>query len=234
MTSESERTVCVSCNKEKLTYVCGGCLKRYCLHDLTRHRADLTQQLDQIQNDHDQLRQNLIDDKSNAIKHPSIERIDQWEKYSIEKIKEIAQQWRDKWMDYSNHSLGKIEKKLNDLAKQIEDIHRENEFSETDLNFLNLKLRELCELHRSTDVLVERKSTALINNIHLRLPIWKGKYGKVKYRCLKNIYPIENNRIAFTFHSFRFDSVSIESIFENAIFDFPLQFRIPCTPIFFV
>ena len=182
MASESERTVCVSCNKEKLTYPCGGCLKRYCLHDLTKHRADLTQQLDQIQNDHDQFRQNLNDDKSNSKKHPSIERIDQWEKDSIEKIKQTAQQCRDKWINYSNHSLPKIEKKLNDIAKQIEDMYRETEFSETDLNLLNLRLQKLYELHRPTNVLVQQQSTGwfgqqstgLINNVYLRLPVWRG------------------------------------------------------------
>ena len=64
MASVSDRTICVTCNKEKITYSCQGCLQRFCLDDLPKHRQILSQQLDR-----DQLRQNLNDQKFMSTEH---------------------------------------------------------------------------------------------------------------------------------------------------------------------
>ena len=90
MNPTSDRTICFTCNKEKITYSCQGCSQRYCVSDLLNHRKYLSQQLDFIENEHDQLRQNLYDQKVDPTKNPLIKQIDEWEINSINKIKQMA------------------------------------------------------------------------------------------------------------------------------------------------
>ena len=117
MASTIDRTKCSICNKEKITYSCHGCSKKFCLDDLNRHRQNLREELDHIQNDYDQLRQNLNDQKIDPKKYPLVEQIDQWERNSIEKIKQMAQQCPDKVIQCSNGYLLNIEQTLKDLAE---------------------------------------------------------------------------------------------------------------------
>ena len=170
MTAASDRSTCVTCKKDKLTYPCGGCSNRFCLDDLLKHRKDLSQELDHLQNDHDQLRQDLNDQKSNPRKHSIIKQIDRWEEESIDRIKQTAQQCRDKWINYSGASLLGIEKKLNDLAGQIKEMSSENEYNETDLSHVKQRLETLQEeVHRPTNVSIKEQSTSFINKISLQL-----------------------------------------------------------------
>ena len=139
MTTTSNKTICVICNKERITYACDGCSQRFCRKHLDEHLKNLGEQLEQIGNDHDQLRQNLDQQKTNPTKHPLIEQINQWENDSIDKIKQTAQLCREKLINYSNKSLLETEKKLNDLAQQIKEMRHENEFNEIHLNHLTEK-----------------------------------------------------------------------------------------------
>ena len=85
MATTSLKTNCVLCNKSKITYICQGCSQHFCLDHLPEHRKNLGQQLEQIQNDHDQLRQDFMEQPSDRMKHPLSKQIDQWEKKSIAK-----------------------------------------------------------------------------------------------------------------------------------------------------
>ena len=182
MAATSERTICFSCNKEKLTYLCGGCSQRYCVQDLVKHRTDLSRELDQIQNDHDQFRQNLNDHKSNPSAHPLIEQINRWEINAIEKIRRTAEECRKKYFDHSNGFLLEIETKLTNLAQQIQQMHREDEFNEIDLNHLKQRLNNLQnELRRPANVLIKEHSTSFINNISLRLPLHTGRKKRKRF-----------------------------------------------------
>ena len=122
------KTIGSLCDKLKVTYPCPGCSKQFCFDDL---------------NNHDLIRQQVDDIKTDPMKHPSIEQIDRSEKDSISKIKEKAQHCRARWIQYSTSFLQQKEKKLNDLPKQIKGIHQENEFSELDLNRIKGNLQKL-------------------------------------------------------------------------------------------
>ena len=176
MSIASRKTNCIICNKCKITYICQGCSRDFCLDHLSEHRKNLGQQLEQIQTDHDQLRQNLNDYQIDPMKHLLIKTIDQWERDSINNIQQTAQRCRTEWIDYSNNFLLEMEKKLNQLAQQIQQIHQENEFSEIDLNLLKQKLQILQkELERPGNVVFKQCSTTSLNSISLLLPLGKGK-----------------------------------------------------------
>ena len=176
MASLSNRTICAICNKEKITYLCQGCSQRFCLDDLPKHRQNLSQEFDQIQNDHNQFRQNLNDQKLILIEHSLIKQIDQWEKESIDKIRQTAQQCRAQFIKYSNEIYLHIEQELNNLKQQMEEIRQENEFNELDLNDLTEALDDLQEeCHQPTNISIQQQSISLINDISLLIPWQKGK-----------------------------------------------------------
>ena len=181
MASTSNRSICFTCNKEKLTYPCQGCSNRFCFDHLGQHRTDLSRQLEHIQNDHDQLRQNINEQKRDPTQHILIKQIDRWEKESIDQIKQTAQQCREKWIDYSSGYLLQIEKKLKDLAEHIKKIQREEEVNEIDLNDLKQRLGNLQkELDQPTNISFEQQTTSFINKISLQtLSVKKGKNKNV-------------------------------------------------------
>ena len=71
-----------------------------------------------------------------------IKHINQWEKDSIDKIKQTAEQCRQK---LTNKSLLKTEKKSNHLTQKIKEMRQENELDDVDLNYLTQRLQQLQE-----------------------------------------------------------------------------------------
>ena len=172
----STKNICSVCEKIKVTYICQGCSNQFCIDHLLKHRTDIQQQFDHLRNDHDQLRQQIDDFKDHPTKYPLIEQIDQWEKNSIDKIKQQAQLCRAQFTDHSNAFLRQMEKKLIDLAQRIKEIHQEDAFNEIDLNDLRQRLEKLeKELNQPTNVSIKQQSASFIDKISLLLPSEKGK-----------------------------------------------------------
>lgn len=172
----STKTICVVCNKEMRTYTCDGCLQRFCHKHLDEHRKNLEREFDQIETDHDELRQMINEHKQDRKEHPLIDEIDQWEISSIDKIKETANQCRKKLTDYVDSSLLDLEIELNDLARQIKERRRENEFNDLDLNNFKRKLNQLHEeLLHPPNVVLNKQSTSFINFISIHTQYRKTK-----------------------------------------------------------
>jgi chromosome segregation ATPase len=174
MVIANAKTQCFSCCKETRTFNCGGCLQNYCLNCLPIHLQKLREDLDEIEYDHDQFRQKLNDQKENPKKCSLIQEIDQWEEDSINKIKQTAEQCRQRLINYTNKFIIEIENKLNDLVEKIKQIRYENEFNEIDLDQIKEKLNQLKEqLDKPLNVSTEQ-SSSFINKIFVILPIDKG------------------------------------------------------------
>ncbi len=106
---------CFSCKKPIRTFICQcqGCSKEFCSNCLTKHVQELSQEFDQIENDHDQFKQKINEKK---INNPNtilfIQQIDQWEKDSINKIKEKAEELRQNLINLENKFIINLENKL--------------------------------------------------------------------------------------------------------------------------
>ena len=125
-----------------------------------------------MQNNHDYIRQRINDFQIDSTEHSLIKQIDQWERDSIDQIHRQAQQCRRRFMHYSNSFLLEIEKKLNDLARQIQDIHQENAFNELDFQQLKQRLEQLeRQLNQlTTNLCIQQQTTSFIDKISLFLP----------------------------------------------------------------
>jgi hypothetical protein len=174
MATATPKAQCSICGKETSTFNCGGCLQHFCRNDLIIHLQKLSEDLDKIENEHDQFRQKLNDQKEDLKKRPLIEEVDQWEEDSINKIKQTAEQCRQRLINYTNKFIIEIENKLNDLAGKIKQTRHDNEFNEIDLDQIKEKLNKLKEeLDKPSNVSIEQESSSFINKILVIIPFGK-------------------------------------------------------------
>ncbi|CAF3765008.1 unnamed protein product [Adineta steineri] len=145
MAMTNNKTHCFTCNKDKITYPCEGCLKSFCLMDLTKHRQILNEELHHIINDYNQFKQRFSEQKPKPHDLSLINQINQWEIDSIIKIQQKARDCREIVIKSSQTCINDIEKKFNDLSEQIKQLQRENEFNEINLNYLRNELIQIRE-----------------------------------------------------------------------------------------
>jgi chromosome segregation ATPase len=175
MATAIAKTQCFTCKKETRTFNCEGCTQNFCVNCLTKHLQTLRQGLDQIENEHDEFRQILNEQKDDPKNHQLIQKINQWEKDSIEKIEQIAKDCRERLIHHTNKYLIKIENRLNNIAGELKRIREENEFNEIDLNHFKEKLNKLKEeLNQPSNILLKRQSTSFIDRMVVIIPFHKG------------------------------------------------------------
>ncbi|CAF0791014.1 unnamed protein product [Adineta steineri] len=164
MATTSEKLLCFTCNEKKITFVCYGCSKRYCLVDLTTHRELL----------HEEFR-NITD---------RYERIHQWELKLIGKIKKKAQEYRVIVVKLSEICINDIEMKFTDLKEQINQIGEEKEFNDIDVIHFRNKLSELIEESENlSNVFITKDLKSYMNEISTILSK-KSKFNEWKQNAI--------------------------------------------------
>ncbi|CAF0937114.1 unnamed protein product [Adineta steineri] len=184
MAMKNNKTLCIICNKDKITYLCEGCSKKFCLMDLTIHRQILNKELQLIINDYDQFKHRFSEQKPNPHDLSLINEINQWEIDSIEKIKQEANDRREIVIKSSQTFLNDIEKKFNDLNEQLKQIRNENEFNEINLNYLRnelMKIRQ--ESNNPPKISIEQDSEPFINEISVS-PLQRPTSNKWKQNAI--------------------------------------------------
>ncbi|CAF1338998.1 unnamed protein product [Adineta steineri] len=152
--------------------------------DLTEHKQILNDQLNNITKDFDQFKQIINEQKENPRNRSLIEKINQWEIESLEKIQQKAQNWREIVLECSTTLINDIEKKLNDLTEQIKQIRKENDFNEINLNYLRKQLVEITqELNNPSNISIQQNSQPFINDISMILTK-RPKFNKWKQNAI--------------------------------------------------
>jgi len=157
---------CITCEKSKSTVRCDGCSQPFCYNHLGNHRQELGKQLDEIEVTRDLLRQTLIEVVAAPQKHAFIKQIDEWERESIEKIRQTAEEARKLLLKYTAKHFIEIEYNLNTLSNQLRESRHEDNFFETDLQQWNEQLILLKEeLNNPSTIKVRHESTPLVNKV---------------------------------------------------------------------
>ncbi|CAF1121161.1 unnamed protein product [Rotaria sordida] len=134
------------------------------MEHMNEHKQVLAQQLDELILDHDQLQES-----SESCHYSPITKIDEWERESIVKIHEIAdnlrQELRIKFEKYTNQ----FSQRLKQLSEELKKIRNDNDFMESDLQqlsnkFNKLKLYLACSptIHFQDDILISKISISEI------------------------------------------------------------------------
>lgn len=174
MASIDPKVKCFICEKETRIFNCQGCSQNFCRNDLIKHIEILNEQLDKIENNRDEFREKFLDEKNDLF----IQEINQWEENSIKIIKQTADYCREKLINYKNKLNIKLENRLNDFTKNIQEIRQDNEFNEMDLDQLKEKFQKLKEeFDQATNISVKQESIPFINKISVIIPFNQGNYN---------------------------------------------------------
>ncbi|CAF0838106.1 unnamed protein product [Adineta steineri] len=170
MAMENNKSLCLTCNEDKITFPCKGCSNEFCLTHLTEHQNKLHDQLNHIINDYDQFKERINEQKQNPQNHSLIKQINQWERNSIEIIKQKAKDCREVLIESLQTCSNDIEKKFNDLSAHIRQIQKENEFNEINLNYLKNQLIKVTkELNNPSSISIHQNWQPFINEISIIL-----------------------------------------------------------------
>ncbi|CAF1407535.1 unnamed protein product [Adineta steineri] len=181
---KTNKTQCFTCHRENNTYTCEGCSNRFCVIHLTEHQQLLNEQLHHIIDGYNEFKQRINQQKQSPLNHSLIKKIDQWERNSIEKVKQKAQECREVIIELLQTCINNIEMKFNDLNKQIQQLQKENDFNEIQLNHLRNQLRKITEeLHSPSNISIQRESQSLINDISI-ISERKSKVSKWKQSAI--------------------------------------------------
>ncbi|CAF1266424.1 unnamed protein product [Adineta steineri] len=206
MAMTNNKTQCVICNKDKITYLCEGCSKNFCLIDLTRHRQLLNEELHHIIDDYDQFKERFGEQKPNPHDLSLINEINQWEMDSVIKIQQKARDCREIVIKSSQTRINDTEKKLNALSEQIKQIRDENEFNEINLEYLRnelMKIRQ--ELNSPSKTYIQQEAQSIINEISI-ISLERPTFNKWKQNAITvaggNGYGHELNQFKYPYGMF--------------------------------
>jgi hypothetical protein len=169
MTTATTNT-CAICGKGKATLKCGGCQQDFCYNHVTNHRQELNKQLDEIEVNRDVFRQTLTDQTTDSENHVLIKQIDKWERESINKVRQTAEEARQTVLQHTKEHTARIEIKLNKLTDELRVGRLENDFFETDLKQWKEELTRLTEgLARPPNIKLQQDSVSIVNQIYVNV-----------------------------------------------------------------
>ncbi|CAF1397922.1 unnamed protein product [Rotaria sp. Silwood1] len=137
---------------------------------MAQHQQELSLQLGRIEVERDLFKQKLEEQKVDAQKHALIVRIDEWERDSINKIKEMAAETRQAVRSHIVDYLTQMESKLNPLTEQIRQIRNDDDILDTDIKKWKEELKQLNALLDNPFLLrIQQDAAPLVTKICLEV-----------------------------------------------------------------
>ena len=163
MATADARILCITCDKEKAIFKCGGCSQNFCFQHSSDHRQQLGKLLEEVVTSHDFFRQTLNEQTAKAENHVSMQEIDEWERNSIDQIRQEADKARQLLRKHTMDHFTEVEVQLNNLTDQLQESRQKDDFFEADLHRWKQELDRLTEeLMKSSNVLVRQSVTPCV------------------------------------------------------------------------
>jgi hypothetical protein len=160
------KTLCVICNKGRGSFKCEGCLQTFCPKHSNDHRNELSKQFEEIETAHNFAQQTLIQQTEDPRQHPLLKKIDQWEKESVDKIRQAAEEARNELLKNTVQITANMKQKLKQLSDELRQARDDNDFIETDLQQWIQKIEELKKEVLHPEIIAIREDpTPLVNKI---------------------------------------------------------------------
>ncbi len=135
---------CSVCEKGKGAYFCIGCKKHFCKKDFQNHREILTNELDRFVEDRNALQETITKaTQQKDISSPLFSQIDQWQKITIEKVKQTADQARQNVTQILHSKRAEITSDFEKLSKELIQLKETEDFAEKDLKRLKQTIDQL-------------------------------------------------------------------------------------------
>ncbi|CAF1197708.1 unnamed protein product [Rotaria sp. Silwood1] len=137
---------CSMCGKRADTCICMGCKAHFCDDDFQSHRGILINDLDALTVERGNLQVKINEAISNdqSSKH-LLATIDEWQRTTIEKVKQAAELARQQVSKIMNFKREEITKQFETLSQELKEFRDTKDVVEQDLIRLKQKIRQLNE-----------------------------------------------------------------------------------------
>ncbi|CAF0790472.1 unnamed protein product [Rotaria sp. Silwood1] len=144
MTSPSTRKLCstISGCKQTAATNCEGCLQAFCTKHFSDHRHLLSEEMNAIISEHNRL-QDTLNQSTEPNSHPFIKKIDEWEKESIVKIQQKAEELRLELFKLVSMRNDEVLSTLQQLSEELNESQATDNFIEIDLQEWKITLNNL-------------------------------------------------------------------------------------------
>ncbi|CAF4068371.1 unnamed protein product, partial [Rotaria sp. Silwood2] len=145
MASAATRKQCANddgCKQIGVAY-CEGCTRSFCGKHYNDHRRLLSEELDVIFSDCNEIKDALNQQITTRDSHSLMKQIDDWEKQSIANIQQRAKELRQQLLQLAANHRNKVSQKLQQLSEQSVEAREHDSFSETDLHQWKKTLEDL-------------------------------------------------------------------------------------------
>jgi len=139
MDSATTKKTCAKCNKGAGTAMCHGCQQSFCTKHFIEHRQELSQQMDNIGQEHDVFRRDLTYEPGT---HPLIARINQWEQESITKIQTAANSARTDLQQSLDKAKNSLNTSVSTMAQELQSNRESDDYTELDIKRWTNQLQE--------------------------------------------------------------------------------------------
>ncbi|CAF1552976.1 unnamed protein product [Rotaria sp. Silwood1] len=224
--SVSLKAPCTACgNKSVGIFRCEGCLQVFCRKHLNEHRDFLSHQLDEIAQEHDILQQTILENQDKQTNDlPIFKQIDQWEKLSIEKIQQIAEEARIQAKELT--SLQTVSKELHELAERLGKARIDDDYVETDLqtwtNMLE-KLKDDVNTFSSSIYMQENPKEILVAKMYISKTLQQPR-EREQFRESYGPILIENNGFMATHIGPKNDTAYVRGLGEYSLGTHKIRF----------
>ncbi|CAF0939718.1 unnamed protein product [Rotaria sordida] len=187
MASTLLKKSCVQCCKGGGVTTCDGCQQSFCIKHIIEHRQELAIQLDNVGQDHDLFRRDLMQEN---LAHSLFIRIDEWEQESINKIQITAAIARSDLQHVIDQTKSELKISIDKITNEMQSCRELDDFTEIDLLRWTQELKELRKLleTKMSMQFVEDENTS--NSIHM-IKVYKQQSSCTS--SISNVKSAENN-----------------------------------------
>ncbi|CAF3705199.1 unnamed protein product [Rotaria socialis] len=118
-TSEPKCFICTKDKDKDNLYTCEGCSEKVCVADLSKHHQEHVLELEKIVIDCDIFQQNISEQKQDLNHCPLIKQVNEWERDSIMKSKQTAEDCRQRLLKSTDNNIVEMQKTLNQFITNL-------------------------------------------------------------------------------------------------------------------
>ncbi|CAF1110123.1 unnamed protein product [Adineta steineri] len=159
---------CSTCQKPTGIILCTGCDGYFCTKDFRGHRELLFTEMEKLVEERNKVKEEINKPtNANDTNNPLIEEINAWEKITIEKVRQTAEQMRQQANQLMNSKSVKITNEFRSFSEELANMKETEDYVEHDLARLKQKIdqfnEDLTQLSQGTRIELNKDESEKIN-----------------------------------------------------------------------
>ena len=161
---------CESCGETADTFKCTKCDKVFCFSHLQAHREEVANKVQVLQDELNTTRETMNHFKENINQHPLMKTINDWEKKSILKIQQLAEDRRQILQYHITEHLSTMEKSWKNVEMKMQGLLEEQEFDKNYVYQCNTELKQLkTQINEPLKIIIQEDLTPFISILQINL-----------------------------------------------------------------